>query len=176
MRGTSRAIVNADHFNVMLFASKPSRPEEPNIDDIRFPRWLQNLFGGVTCVIAILCGAAALILLLLSFWHREFKWRSLLALFFICPLLIGASTFLFRVTVRLFARQEQQRGHSSPRALRRTAYAFLFLACFILICLTRSDAAWIVAALVYIGTSFYLMKLASRREYLEHNQSTDPTA
>jgi hypothetical protein len=155
----------------MYFAPKPSR--HGDIDDIRFPRWLQNLFGGITCVLAILCGAAAMILLLAMFWRHEVKWRPLLALFLVFPLLIGASIFLFRVTGRLLARKERQRGYSSPRALRGTAYAFLFLACFILICLTPRGAAEIVAALVYIAVSFYLLKLASWRENSGQTRSKD---
>ena len=161
--------------NVMHLTFRPLRPEHQNIDDIRFPRWLEIAFGVIVGMLAVICGACAAILLVLPFWVREINIGRLLAFFAGGAILIGAGIFLLKASIRLLSGQKQKAGYSSPRALRRTSYVFLFAACFILICLSPGNPTLIIPALVYGGVSLSLLKMASRRENLEHNQSTDPT-
>jgi hypothetical protein len=153
---------------------KPSPPGQQDIDIVHFPRWLEILLGVIVGGIAVICGAFAAILLVLPFWHREIKFGRLLVLFTVSGILVGVGVFLSWASIKLISGKERKRGYSSPRALRGTAYAFLALAGFILICLSLGDPIVIMPAVIYLGVSLRLLKLASQREKLEQNQSTEP--
>jgi L-asparagine transporter-like permease len=159
----------------LVFKRAPS--ELPEIDNIRVPRGLQILSGAFVGVFAILCGAAALVILVVLFWHKETKIGPFLALSTICALLTGASIYLFRASYQLLTGRGKQGGYSSPRALRMTSYSLVVLALLVLVLSLQSPRklSELIAALIYLWVARCLWKFASQREILEHNQPSDST-
>lgn len=154
-------------------------PEElPEIDNIYLPRELQKQWGIIIGVLAVLCAAAALLILVALAWQRGTAPGRFLALCAICALVSGAGIFLFRVSkILLTGRGKQGGGYCSPRALRLTSCAFVVLALLVLALSLQPPRHLLLSlsSLLSLWCAASLWILASRRKNTEHDQRMDPT-
>jgi hypothetical protein len=174
VRGTSRAIVNADQFNVMFIGKRRRVLDLGGIRTV--PLWMQLplgiVFAGMTLLFAILAIGLPLESFVAKTGAHDYKGEVMLAfaLSLIC-------IFTARVSLRLFKKRENFVPPSSPRTIRIVSCYFLFLALSSTIRLFRGDVTFgNCAILAFLLLDFFILQnIANMRQRQIHNQSTDPT-
>jgi O-antigen/teichoic acid export membrane protein len=164
VQGTSRAILNADHFNVMQPA-----PTHVNGEG-EFSRFGQIVSGVVICALALFIVGISVFLFFSLPLTRQFVYVAV-------PTLLICGWILNKGICTIVGRRKNG-GLFAPWALRIAAVVFLLFpvgGLFTGYYQSHPPVMWGIQLVSNLAFSLGLFTLAARRTIKLHNQSTDPS-